>query len=328
MTAPSTFKRLPFLVSLPNAPVISPSDYVPLIPLPNLAVDAYWLFGADNASLLDSMHALPLSRNIAFTVTAGGSGYSTAPTVILTGGGGTGATATATLTSGAVSLITITNPGTGYTSAPTVSFSGGGGTGATATATLGSAPTTATGAMTIPGGANIAGRNGLLTPFADTLEQTQIIAFQVPDGAASGTQLVFGTFTGSSTFGGDCIYEGGSGLGMNVRSSSAVSVPLPAGVVTGNYILVALITSAAGARKVAYMVNGVMTSYETTVSRALANPLRKNAIGDAYWSIGSIKAMTSAAYLYAARAMTLTEFSTTIYERVRSDLLGRGINLL
>ena len=70
------------------------------------------------------------------TVTAGGSGYTTAPTVSLTGGGGTGATATAVLAGSAVTSITITAGGSGYTTAPTVSITGGGGSGATATAVL------------------------------------------------------------------------------------------------------------------------------------------------------------------------------------------------
>lgn len=70
------------------------------------------------------------------TVTAGGSGYTSAPTVTFTGGGGSGATATATISGGAVTSITITNAGTGYTSAPTIGFTGGAGSGATATASL------------------------------------------------------------------------------------------------------------------------------------------------------------------------------------------------
>jgi hypothetical protein len=71
-------------------------------------------------------------------VTAGGSGYTTAPTVAFSGGGGgTGATATATVAGGVVTGVTITNPGSGYTSAPTVAFTGAG-TGATATAALAS----------------------------------------------------------------------------------------------------------------------------------------------------------------------------------------------
>lgn len=75
---------------------------------------------------------------ISGAVSNGGTGYTTAPTVALTGGGGTGATATAQVSGGVVTGITITNPGSGYTSAPTVGFSGGGGgTGAVATVTVG-----------------------------------------------------------------------------------------------------------------------------------------------------------------------------------------------
>jgi len=87
------------------------------------------------------------------TVSAGGSGYTSAPTVVFTGGGGSGASATATVANGAVSAVNLTSPGTGYTSAPTVSFSGGGGTGAAATAvfTGGKAHIDATAALAFPG---------------------------------------------------------------------------------------------------------------------------------------------------------------------------------
>ena len=74
-----------------------------------------------------------------FTVTAGGSGYSSAPTVTITpviASEGSGATATAVISSGAVASITLTNPGNGYASGATVAFSGGGGSGATATCTI------------------------------------------------------------------------------------------------------------------------------------------------------------------------------------------------
>ena len=67
-------------------------------------------------------------------VKTGGSGYTSAPTVSISGGGGSGATATATVSGGEVTSITITNAGTGYTSVPTVAFTGGGGSGATADA--------------------------------------------------------------------------------------------------------------------------------------------------------------------------------------------------
>ena len=72
------------------------------------------------------------------TITAGGSSYSSAPTVAFSAApaGGVTATGTATISGDAVNAITITNPGNGYTSAPTITISGGGGSGATATATL------------------------------------------------------------------------------------------------------------------------------------------------------------------------------------------------
>lgn len=75
-----------------------------------------------------------LSSVQSIAVTAGGSGYVSAPTVTISGGGGTGATATASISGGAVTGITVTAVGSGYTSDPTVSISGGSGTGATATA--------------------------------------------------------------------------------------------------------------------------------------------------------------------------------------------------
>ncbi|BBT38845.1 phage tail tube protein [Pseudomonas putida] len=68
-------------------------------------------------------------------VTSGGTGYTSPPTVSITGGGGSGAAATAVLDGDEVVAINITSPGTGYTSVPTVTLSGDG-TGATATATI------------------------------------------------------------------------------------------------------------------------------------------------------------------------------------------------
>ena len=63
-----------------------------------------------------------------------GSGYSSVPTVTITGDG-TGATATAVVSSNQVTSITVNNKGSGYTFAKVV-ISGGGGSLATANATL------------------------------------------------------------------------------------------------------------------------------------------------------------------------------------------------
>ena len=70
------------------------------------------------------------------TITNGGSGYTSAPTVVFTSSSGVGAAATATVTDGAVSAITITNAGEKYQIAPVLSFTGGGGSNAAATATI------------------------------------------------------------------------------------------------------------------------------------------------------------------------------------------------
>ncbi|WP_273823021.1 phage tail tube protein [Pseudomonas asplenii] len=72
----------------------------------------------------------------ALVLNSAGSGYTTAPTVAITGGGGSGATATAQIEDGKVTGFTITNPGSGYTTAPTVALTGGSGTGATARAVI------------------------------------------------------------------------------------------------------------------------------------------------------------------------------------------------
>jgi len=62
-------------------------------------------------------------------ITAGGTGYTSAPTVIIYGGSGTGATGTATIENGAVTSVVLTNVGSGYLVTdftPQIAFSGGG----------------------------------------------------------------------------------------------------------------------------------------------------------------------------------------------------------
>ena len=84
----------------------------------------------------------PTDGVASIAVTNGGSGYTEAPTVTISGSG-SGASAEAVINSetNEVTAVVITNPGAGYPGspdpAPTVGFSGGGGTGAAATATLG-----------------------------------------------------------------------------------------------------------------------------------------------------------------------------------------------
>jgi hypothetical protein len=73
------------------------------------------------------------------TITNGGSGYTSVPTVTFAAApqGGITAAGTATVSNGAVDGVKITIAGSGYTSPPAVTFTGGGGTGAAGVVTLG-----------------------------------------------------------------------------------------------------------------------------------------------------------------------------------------------
>jgi hypothetical protein len=92
---------------------------------------------------LDGNNVLSYSvdRVDATSITAGGSGYTTAPTVTFSGGTAIRqAKGYAVLNSGAVASIVITDPGRYETGSavPTIAITGGGGSSATATSTLGS----------------------------------------------------------------------------------------------------------------------------------------------------------------------------------------------
>lgn len=81
---------------------------------------------------------MPADTGVTLTLTSGGSGYTTAPTVTIAAPSTGGIQATATTSvdaAGAVVGLVVTNPGRGYTSAPSVTF-GGPGSGAAATAAI------------------------------------------------------------------------------------------------------------------------------------------------------------------------------------------------
>lgn len=143
-----------------NLPACSQWGSQYLLIVSNVTANSYYIW--DGAILYRSGGLAPL-----ITITNAGSGYSSAPTIAITGGSGTGATATSSITSGSVTsavvtssgsgyvvgdvpIITFTgtasagnvtsikifNGGTGFTTAPTVAITGGGGSGATATAVI------------------------------------------------------------------------------------------------------------------------------------------------------------------------------------------------
>jgi hypothetical protein len=67
----------------------------------------------------------------------GGSGYTSAPTLTISGGGGSGATAACTTVGGVITNIYVTAGGAGYTSNPILTITGGGGSGASASVAIG-----------------------------------------------------------------------------------------------------------------------------------------------------------------------------------------------
>ena len=107
------------------------------------------VFTGSNTTIATATANLTPTTIASVTVNAGGTTFTSAPTVVFTGGGGSGAAATAAFAGGIITGITVTNPGTGYTSVPTISFTGGGGSGATATAVLTS---TSIASITLAGG--------------------------------------------------------------------------------------------------------------------------------------------------------------------------------
>lgn len=87
-------------------------DYIGVVPATDASFDLTWLV-------------------VQLNLTAGGTLYTSAPGVTISGGGGSGATGHLTLApTGSVKSIALVLPGTGYTDDFTLSFTGGGGTGA------------------------------------------------------------------------------------------------------------------------------------------------------------------------------------------------------
>lgn len=108
------------------------------------------------------------------TVTAGGTGYTKVPTLLVSNPptGGLPATMVATLTSGAISSVTVTNQGAGYVTAPTVTVLNGFG--------------------------DTTGAGGVLTCALDSTNQGKITACTVGTSAASLTSVPSITFAGAT----------------------------------------------------------------------------------------------------------------------------------
>jgi FtsP/CotA-like multicopper oxidase with cupredoxin domain len=119
-------------------------------------------------------------------LTNAGSGYTSAPGVLIAGGGGTGATG-ATQISG-VTSIAIDNGGSGYTSPPDIGFSGGGGSGAAATALISGVTsidvTNGGQGYTAPPDVTISGGGGTGATAVATVANDQVATITVTNGGS------------------------------------------------------------------------------------------------------------------------------------------------
>ncbi len=127
--------------NLPALQSALPGAYAQVQPAPIIPESVYNpAFGTNNGDtyvrIQDTNISLGGSSMLSLTLNNGGSGYTSAPGVTLTGGGGSNAFATTTLSPSSLTNLSLTAGGSGYTSAPGVSFSGGGGSNASATAIL------------------------------------------------------------------------------------------------------------------------------------------------------------------------------------------------
>ena len=181
--------------------------------------------GIGNSVSLVSSETIPFPGGA--IVTAPGSGYTSAPTCALSGGGGTGATCAATVST-AVSSLTLTASGSGYTSTPTCAITGGGGSGATCTATRSSRTNTVTRVTLTAGGSGytsnptctISGGGGsgaTCSALADSVSSVTVVSagtgYTAPPDCTltggGGSGATCGAFLGATSF--ESAYAAGTG---------------------------------------------------------------------------------------------------------------------
>lgn len=109
---------------------ISPSDISFVIPRKNWTPGVIYDMYDDEYS----------DQLLGVDIISGGTGYTSTPTLTVTGGGGQGASFTAVISNGQIVDVQTVSRGFGYTSVPTINIIGGGGFGANLRAVLNLAP--------------------------------------------------------------------------------------------------------------------------------------------------------------------------------------------
>jgi len=171
---------------------------------------------------------------ISLTISNVGSGYTSAPSVTITGGGGYGATAHAIV--GTVSgtsqyqtviAVVLDQPGQGYTSNPTVVFSGGGGSNAAATASI--TTSFVTQYNIVNGGSGYTVPPSISFPTVSPGQTVPVATTGISDGAVNQITVSNGG-TGYTTAPTISFTNGGGGTGASATAS------VSGGVVTAIYI--------------------------------------------------------------------------------------------
>lgn len=196
----------------------------------------------------------PTNGVSALNLTAGGTGYTSAPAVTLSSAHGSDGAGTATITTGAVSAISVAAAGKNYQVAPTVTLEGGGGTGATATAAVNSNGEITGFTVTAGGTGYTSAPTVVITPVETTAARTATASATITSGvvtAATVTDAGFGYKTAPTV-----TFSGGGGTGA-AATASLGTVANPVGKV-----LSAIVTRL---RAVAF-VDGPGTSYADAVS--------------------------------------------------------------
>lgn len=204
------------------------------------------------------------------TVTAGGTGYTSAPTVVFTPHNGSGAAAQCSITAGAVSQISVTAAGTGYNAVPTVVFSGGGGTGASGTAVISNSGKLIS--VTI-----VSGGTGYTSAPA--------IAF-TPTGTGSGTSAAGTASIDYQTVISATVTAGGTGY------TSAPTVAFSGGAGTG----AAASAIVVGGAVVAVVITNVGSGYTSAPTIAFSGGAGSAAAATAVVGAGSVKSVAITAY--------------------------------
>ncbi|TIT24394.1 MAG: hypothetical protein E5W70_03520 [Mesorhizobium sp.] len=288
--------------------------------------EGHWLFGSDNPTMADMISGHLMTPRLSQVLTAGGSGYTVAPTLTRVGSGqSVPQTLTASISGGAVNGYTETDPGSAdATAAGTVSVVGGG-TGAVFSPGIAPAPTHGAGTLTLAD-ATTNRINGYQTPFEIKRDQTVCLA--VKRKALANTTMIVGWWPAGVTRAPLWMvqvtaanYVAFSRSASGNFSGDGQAVAPPAGAV-GDWLFLAVTHDAAGARRIDW---GNGPTYNQAGVLGLSDPNHRVGIGSnvpAYAGGGEF-----AELMVFPAAKTASQVAA-IYARSKERLLARGITLL